>query len=92
MATGQPLFSGDSEIDTIFKIFQKLGTPTPEQWPGVNDLPEFKPSFPKWKPKGWENIRNTRVQVGAPGMDLLEKLMAYDPRKRLSARRAMQHR
>jgi serine/threonine protein kinase len=91
MATGQPLFSGDSEIDTIFKIFQKLGTPTSEQWPGVNELPEFKPTFPKWKPKGWENIRNTKVQVGAPGIDLLEKCMIYDPRKRLSARRALQH-
>ena len=27
LATGQPMFPGDSEIDTIFKIFQKLGTP-----------------------------------------------------------------
>lgn len=91
MATGLPLFGGDSEIDTIFKVFQKLGTPTVEMWPGVLDLPEFKASFPQWPPKGWENIRNTKAQVGNDGIDLLEKLMAYDPKKRISARRALTH-
>ncbi len=25
MASGQPLFTGDSEIDQLFRIFQKLG-------------------------------------------------------------------
>merc|ERR1719201_2280553 len=58
MATGAPLFCGDSEIDTIFKIFQKLGTPTEEMWPGMGALPDFKPTFPKWPSKGWGNIRN----------------------------------
>mmetsp|Transcript_126681 Transcript_126681/g.366686 ORF Transcript_126681/g.366686 Transcript_126681/m.366686 type:complete len:317 (-) Transcript_126681:142-1092(-) len=91
MATGLPLFGGDSEIDTIFKIFQKLGTPTVAEWPGLNELPEFKPSFPKWRHKGWENIRNTKAQVGAEGIDLIDKLMIYDPKKRLSARKALQH-
>merc|ERR1740116_230744 len=91
MATGNPLFGGDSEIDTIFKIFQKLGTPTTEQWPGLSDLPDFKPTFPKWKAKGWENIRNTKAQVGQVGIDLLEQLMVYDPKMRLSARRALTH-
>lgn len=91
MATGAPLFAGDSEIDTIMKIFQKLGTPTMEQWPGVDELPDFKASFPKWAPKGWTNIRNTAAQVGPPGMDLLDKIMAYDPKRRLSARKALLH-
>jgi len=91
MATGSPLFCGDSEIDTIFKICQKLGTPTQDQWPGLADCPDFKPSFPKWKAKGWENIRNTKAQLGAAGIDLLENLMVYDPRKRISGRRALQH-
>jgi len=91
MATGSPLFRGDSEIDTIFKIFQKLGTPTTEQWPGLADLPDFKPTFPQFQPQGWENIRNTQAQLGPVGIDLLEKVMAYDPQQRCSARRALQH-
>ncbi|CAJ1384813.1 unnamed protein product [Effrenium voratum] len=82
MATGSPLFAGDSEIDTIFKIFQKLGTPTDDVWPDIRELPNFKPNFPSWRPKGWQNIRNTKTQVGENGIDLLEKFMAYDPKQR----------
>jgi serine/threonine protein kinase len=91
MATGAPLFCGDSEIDTIFKIFQKLGTPTEEIWPGLSSLPDFKPTFPRWVPRGWANIRNTQAQMGATGIDLLEKLLSYDPKRRLSARRSLLH-
>jgi cyclin-dependent kinase 2 len=91
MATGAPLFAGDSEIDTIFKIFQKLGTPSEQVWPGLSDLPDFKASFPKWPVRPWAQIRNTKAQVGLDGIDLLEQLMCYDPRKRLSARKALQH-
>lgn len=92
MATGQPLFAGDSEIDTIFKIFQKLGTPTDAMWPGLSELPDFKPTFPRWLARGWNNIRNTAAQVGPDGIDLLEKLMCFDPSRRLSARQAVQQR
>jgi len=92
MATGQPLFGGDSEIDTIFKVFMKLGTPTTDMWPGLMELPDFKPEFPKWKPRGWQNIRNIKDQVGPTGIDLLEKLMTYDPKRRISAKVARQHR
>jgi len=91
MATGNPLFGGDSEIDTIFKIFQKLGTPNEEMWPGLHELPNFKLKFPCWTAKGWDKIRNTKAQVGKNGMDLLDKFMAYDPKKRWTARKGLQH-
>mmetsp|Transcript_87870 Transcript_87870/g.229240 ORF Transcript_87870/g.229240 Transcript_87870/m.229240 type:complete len:206 (+) Transcript_87870:645-1262(+) len=91
MATGFQLFAGDSEIGTIFKVFERLGTPTVEQWPCLMDLPHFKPTFPKWPRKGWENIRNTQAQIGVNGMDLLDMLLAYDPRRCINARTALQH-
>merc|ERR550532_4003420 len=86
MATGAPLFAGDSEIDTIFKVFQKLGTPSEQMWPGVHELPDFKPNFPQWPTRGWASIRNTAQQVGPEGIDLLENTICYDPKRRLSAR------
>lgn len=91
MATGAPLFAGDSEIDTIFAIFQKRGTPTYEEWPGLEKLPYFKLTFPKWQAKAWADIRNIEAQVGSYGMDILEKGLVYDPPRRISARRALQH-
>jgi cyclin-dependent kinase 2 len=91
LATGAPLFPGDSEIDTCFKIFQKLGTPNEQVWPGVSDLPDFKATFPKWPHRGWAQIRNTLQQVGLEGINLLDGLMCYDPRRRISARQALQH-
>jgi hypothetical protein len=32
-------------------MFQLLGTPTAEMWPGVTALPHFAPSFPQWPPQ-----------------------------------------
>jgi len=91
MGTGAPLFAGDSEIDTIFKIFQKLGTPTEADWPGLSELPDYKPSFPKWNARGWEAIGSIAAQLGPDGIDLLRKLTFFDPKRRLSARKAMAH-
>jgi len=91
MATGAALFQGDSEIDTIFQIFRKLGTPTEADWPGLPDLPDFKPTFPYWRKRPWEEIRNTVAQLGSSGVDLLERLLTYDPRRRDSVRQALAH-
>ena len=38
MAHRKPLFTGDCEIDQIFKIFQIFGTPNENTWPGVTKL------------------------------------------------------
>jgi len=45
------LFPGDSEIDELYKIFRVLGTPSDTVWPGVTKLPDYKTSFPSWKPQ-----------------------------------------
>lgn len=45
----KPLFAGDSEIDQLYKIFQVMGTPNEQSWPGVSNLPQFGSRFPNWK-------------------------------------------
>jgi serine/threonine protein kinase len=89
MATSAALFRGDSEIDTIFQIFRKLGTPTEKEWPGLELLPDFKPTFPKWSRRPWSDIRNIASQLGRDGMSLLDAFLVYDPRRRISARQAL---
>lgn len=46
---GRPLFPGTDVDDQLKKIFKVLGTPTEESWPGVTQLPDYKP-FPIYVP------------------------------------------
>jgi hypothetical protein len=46
MASGLPIFNGDSEIGTLMKIFRVIGTPTNETWPGFEQLAHSNPQFP----------------------------------------------
>ena len=36
-----PFVAGDTDLDQLAKIFQALGTPTEENWPGHSKLPDF---------------------------------------------------
>ncbi|KAH7826056.1 putative Cell division control protein [Monocercomonoides exilis] len=82
LALGKPIFCGDSEIDELYKIFQVLGTPTEDVWHGVGLLPYWKSTFPKWKRKTFEDLVPA---LGEDGLELLERLLQYDPTKRPSA-------
>ncbi len=79
---------GDSEIDQIFKIFKVLGTPNEANWSEALKLPDFKPTFPKWK--GIPLSEHTQ-NLDEVGMDLLQGMVALDPNKRISARMALLH-
>jgi serine/threonine protein kinase len=90
MAIGRPLFNGDSEIATIFRIFQLLGTPSEEMWPGLNQLPNFKMQFPSWPSAKWHaKFANISQQIHARGIDLVAALLVYDPSRRATAGMAL---
>jgi len=88
MITKRALFPGDSEIDQIFRIFRTLGTPSNDVWQGCTQLPEYKASFPKWKP--------TELAKMIPGaddaaIDLINRTLVYEPGQRISAKSALDH-
>ncbi|KAL1676420.1 kinase-like domain-containing protein [Schizophyllum commune] len=85
---GAPLFPGDSEIDQIFKIFRILGTPNEDIWPGVSQLPDYKPTFPQWNR---QDLTRLVPQLDGAGIDLLEATLTYDSARRISAKRALHH-
>lgn len=90
MLTSRPLFPGDSEIDQLFRIFRQLGTPTEETWPGVTGLADYKQSFPKWPAQPLtKTVKELRADPLA--LDLLQKMLVYEPSKRISAREALKH-
>uniref|UniRef100_A0A3P9NLA6 Cyclin-dependent kinase 1 n=1 Tax=Poecilia reticulata TaxID=8081 RepID=A0A3P9NLA6_POERE len=75
LATKKPLFHGDSEIDQLFRIFRTLGTPNNEVWPDVENLPDYKSTFPKWK---GGNLSSMVKNLDKNGLDLLA-VRATDP-------------
>ncbi|KAF1327744.1 Cmgc/cdk/cdc2 protein kinase, partial [Globisporangium splendens] len=80
MVNKQPLFPGDSEIDELFRIFRVLGTPDEGSWPGVSSLPDYKTTFPKWRP---QPLAKVVPQLDHVGVDLLsmrkiERTLARD--------------
>ena len=92
IVTGYPLFPGQSEIEQIFKIFRQLGTPDETVYPGVTQLPHFKVCFPHWptpQPSPISQIFNS-LEVSKSGQELLAKLLAYDPSRRICGREALQ--
>lgn len=84
----KPLFQGDSEIDQIFKIFQFHGTPNNSTWAGVTNLPDFKSTFPRFKQAVPEQVLSNFDPVA---LDLLQKLIAIDPARRINAKEAIAH-
>ena len=88
MITQYPLFPGDSEIDQLFRIFRQLGTPTEEQWQGVTALTDYKHTFPQWQPQPLTAVKGLTDPLA---IDLLTKMLVYEPSKRISAREALMH-
>lgn len=88
MLSKRPLFPGDSEIDELFKIFKVLGTPTEDIWKGCTTLPDYKPNFPKW---GKQDLRHIIPNASPLAIDLLEKMLIYEPSQRISAKAALEH-
>ncbi|CDS03442.1 Putative CMGC/CDK protein kinase [Lichtheimia ramosa] len=88
MASGRPLFPGNSIPDQLQRIFKVLGTPTDQTWPGVSQLPEYKRDFELFAPVAIETLL---PKLDSLGIDLLKQLLQYPPEKRITANDALNH-
>lgn len=88
MVTSDPLFPGRSEIDVVYKIFQLLGTPNEDTWPGVSSFQYFKQDYPVWNKV---TMKDLYTRLDANGVDLLGKMITMNPEYRISAADALNH-
>jgi cyclin-dependent kinase 2 len=77
------------EISQLYKIFEILGTPDNDVWPGVTELPDYITTFPKWRPKDLDAVLNNHLDP--EGLDVLQRMLRYAPQDRISAAEALQH-
>jgi len=92
MATGRPLFPGPNAKEQIETVFKVMGTPDPNVWPGVRELPEYRDDWPVYPARtASEVLRSSESVLGRDGLDLLDQLLQYDPSKRISAENALRH-
>lgn len=70
------------------KIFKGRGTPDPELWPSMKDLPLYKPDYPKYK---GELLSKLVPSLDELGLDLMDKMLKCNPAERITAKEAMQH-
>ncbi|KAJ3696894.1 hypothetical protein LUZ61_000599 [Rhynchospora tenuis] len=92
----EPLFNGQKETEQIDKIFKTLGTPNEKIWPGYKNLPGSKVVYTK---QPYNRLREKfpptsfsgRPTLSEAGFDLLNKLLTYDPERRISAEEALSH-
>lgn len=74
-----PLFPGESDLDQLMKIFQVLGNPTEDNWPGLKSLSDYV-EFKTFPPVPLKNIFTAAAD---DLLDVIGGLLILNPLKRL---------
>ncbi|EFN52944.1 hypothetical protein CHLNCDRAFT_32311, partial [Chlorella variabilis] len=84
-----PLFPGRTEAAMLDLMSSLLGAPNERIWPGVGRLPHLD-RF-RLPPQPYNYLRKEFPHLSDAGIDLLNRLLTYDPDKRITARQALRH-
>lgn len=86
-----PYLASETEIGQISVVCQAIGTPTEENWPGVTKLPEYTVPEPHTPVYGRDHYLARFGTAGQDGVDLLMRMLALDPRHRITAQEVLEH-
>mmetsp|Transcript_158573 Transcript_158573/g.280028 ORF Transcript_158573/g.280028 Transcript_158573/m.280028 type:complete len:444 (-) Transcript_158573:60-1391(-) len=83
----KPIFAGKSELNQLTLIYDLVGVPTEETWPGYEALPNrrnfaFKLSLPRWRDVFKEPPEGPLSDMG---LELLRSMLTCCPDRRVSA-------
>ncbi|XP_056291918.1 serine/threonine-protein kinase ICK-like isoform X1 [Pseudoliparis swirei] len=87
--TLRPLFPGSSEVDTIFKVCQVLGTPKKNDWPeGYHLASAMNFRWPQCVPS---NLKTLIPNASPEAIHLMTDLLQWDPKKRPASAQALRY-
>jgi serine/threonine protein kinase len=90
----KPLFRGDDYIHQMKLIFELVGTPEEEDmnWFTNPQAADFVRSLPRTARKDFKEYFNSgKGKPSSLAVDLLEKLLVFNPKKRISVDEALEH-
>uniref|UniRef100_A0A8B9Y614 Cyclin-dependent kinase 20 n=1 Tax=Bos mutus grunniens TaxID=30521 RepID=A0A8B9Y614_BOSMU len=83
LLNGSPLFPGENDIEQLCCVLRILGTPNPQVWPEITELPDYnKISFKEQAPVPLEEVL---PDASPQALDLLGRFLLYPPQQRISA-------
>ena len=90
LVLSKPLFPGKSATDQFLEIMKVLGTPTSEQMKIMNKKSKGNSKLPKINPIPWKDVFKGKTDDELY-IDLVSKLLVYEPAKRLKPYEALLH-
>jgi cell division cycle 2-like protein len=94
-----PLFQAQEETAQIEKILEFLGTPSKEEWPEFHNFTsttklrkKYRAGFRNKLPIAGSAMANqNKIVLDDMGLELLLQLLQWDPKKRITAKDALDH-
>ena len=90
----KPLLPGKDEADQIHRIFHMFGVPNESTWPGVTKLSLYERMT---KDRNYKNDfhkfikQHSKHEISPDCLDLLQKLLEMDPKRRITSVDAFYH-
>ena len=79
---------GASDTQQLSLIFGRVGSPTKENWPGVEMLPDYIP-FQHSKPQPWAGHEKLKDLKDEELLQLISVILVLDPNKRIETKEAL---
>lgn len=90
LITGKPLFPGTSTLNQIERVLELIGRPRPEDIEAVESQ-HTNAIFNSIKVTKKKSFHSTFVGASEDALDLLKKLLTFNPSQRITAEEALKH-